>query len=55
MILENWKFDRKDENTVVANCPYFTTEVEVSKLSQDRRVLAFYNLIDDILTESERN
>lgn len=44
-----WGFERIDERTISVTSPTFSTPVEVSLNSSDRRVLAFYGLACDLM------
>lgn len=49
---KNWKIERLDPRTLQVEDPCVSTPVEVSMLSQDRRVRSFYNLLVDISAQT---
>ena len=55
MIPANWAFERIDDRTVRVNCPTFSTPLELTLDSIDRKILAFYALVSDLLEQPATN
>ncbi|QOR55759.1 MAG: hypothetical protein YHS30scaffold667_55 [Phage 65_10] len=52
-MLTNWTFERIDERTIRVACPTFTTELDLTLNSVDRKILAFYALVSDLMADRD--